>query len=164
METTLITFILSSLSTGGFAYIIIKGVIERKKQEQDAQDKENDYDRAQRVNKEDWLTWLAEAKKEVEAAKQEALLARRDAEKKSLDMIALIEAHQKEMADKEWLITRLQGQVNSQDAQIKAQSAEIAALRRDLSIWKSKAPARRDAMKEEAKVELKEEIANKLTE
>lgn len=164
METSAIITLMGTLfSVGGVGYLLIKHHMERKDREAEAREKDEEYERNQRVNKQDWLTWLAEAKKEVESAKEEAVAARRDAEQKAKEMIDLIEAHRKEMADKDTLIARLQSQLNSQDAQLRGQSEEISVLRRELATWKSKAPSRKEAIKTAAKTEIKEELVHKLT-
>lgn len=158
MDTQAVISIAGLLSSvGSVAFFVIKGVMQSKQ-------KQEEFDRSQQVNKADWLSWLAEAKKEVNAAKDEALAARRDAAKKSEEMIALIEAHRKEMEAKEALISRLQGQLNNQDTQLRLQSEEIAVLRRELATWKSKAPIRKEEIKEITKMEVKDEIAHRLTE
>lgn len=161
MEPTL-TLITTIFSVGGVGYLIVTRILDASKRAQEEKQKEEDYERSQRVNKADWLSWLNAAKEEVNAAKEEAMVARRDAQRLSDEMVALISTHRQEIADRDALISRLQKQLNLQDEKIRQQALEIEGLRRELATWKSKAPLRRETIKEEAKSEVKEEIAQKL--
>lgn len=117
MEAQIIVAILGILSSfGSAAFFIIKGVLDSKKKEQE-------YERSQRVNKQDWISWLAEAKREVESLKKE--------------IKDLVEKHRIEMGDKNSLISRLQKQVNDQ-------AAEISELQRELQHWKNNFPEHKE--------------------
>lgn len=117
-------------SFGSIAFFIIKGVMDSKK-------KEREYERSQNVNKQDWLSWLKEAKDEI-AVKQK-------------EINDLVEKHRRELGDKDSLISRLQKQVNNQ-------AEEIQDLQKELKRWKDKYPERKESIKEETKEEMKNDL------